>query len=150
MTTDEPGSIRSAAAEELDAATLYELLRLRADIFVVEQACPYPELDGRDLLPGVRHWWVEEHGRVIACLRVLPEPDGGHRIGRVATHPEARRRGVAGRLLRAVLATLDGPVVLAAQAYLRNWYQGFGFVPDGEEFLEDGILHLPMRLVRSA
>lgn len=138
--------IRSAAFADLDPGTLYALLRLRVDVFVVEQACPYPELDGRDAEPSARHHWIEEDGRILACLRVLAEPDGATRVGRVATAPDARGRGLAARLLRAVLANLPRPVVIQAQAHLADWYATFGFTRAGDDLVEDGILHTPMRL----
>lgn len=138
--------VRAAAFAELDAATLYALLRLRVDVFVVEQACPYPELDGRDFEPSARHHWIEEGGAVLACLRVLVEPDGSTRVGRVATVPAARGRGLAGALVRAVLAEVARPVVVDAQAHLADWYARFGFVRDGADFVQDGIPHSPMRL----
>lgn len=138
--------LRRAAFADLDPHTLYGLLRLRVDVFVVEQACPYPELDGRDAEPSARHHWVEEDGRVLATLRVLEEDGGESRIGRVATTAEARRRGLAAALLRAALAELSPPVVIDAQAHLAGWYARFGFARSGEDFLEDGIVHTPMRL----
>lgn len=138
--------IRSAGGPDLDAKTLYALLRLRAEVFVVEQACPYLDPDGRDRLPGVRHWWVEDDGEVVSCLRVLPEPDGAWRIGRVATAQRWRRRGSAAALISAVTADLPRPVVLDAQSHLTGWYERLGFVRDGSEFIEDGIPHQPMRL----
>lgn len=138
-------TVRSAAFADLDQATLYELLRLRVDVFIVEQRCPYPELDGRDSEPGARHWWVEQQGEVVACLRTLAE-DGGSRIGRVATNSRWRGRGHAAALMRAALAETALPVVLSAQSHLAGWYAGFGFVVDGSEFDDDGIPHTPMRL----
>jgi ElaA protein len=137
--------IRSSPPAELHPLVLYELLRLRVDVFVVEQACAYPDLDGRDVEPGAVHWWVEQDGVVLACLRVLEEAEG-HRIGRVATDPRARGRGLSGTLLRAALADLPRPVVLGAQTHLVGWYAGFGFAIDGEGYDEDGIPHTPMRL----
>ena len=66
--------LRRSWAGDLDAATLYELLRLRVEVFVVEQRCPYPELDGQDLLAGTRHFWFEDaDGRVIATLRLIED-----------------------------------------------------------------------------
>lgn len=140
--------IREARFDQLDARTLYQLLRLRVDVFVVEQACPYPELDGRDTEPGARHCWVEAGGEVVACVRLLAEPEGTSRIGRVATARHARGRGHAAALMRHVLATTPGQLVLDAQTYLAGWYEGFGFHPTGPEFDEDGISHVPMRLAR--
>ena len=64
-------ALRRSWAKDLDAATLYELLKLRVEVFVVEQACAYPELDGRDLLPETRHFWLQgPRGEVICTLRL--------------------------------------------------------------------------------
>lgn len=142
-------TLRQAPGPALDAVTLYALLRLRVDVFVVEQRCPYPELDGRDLAPGCVHWWVEgPTGDVLACLRVVTEPDGPWRVGRVATAAHARGAGHAGRLLDAALEQTGRPVVLHAQSHLRGWYARRGFAVTGPEFVEDGIPHVPMRLER--
>ena len=132
---------------QLPAATVYAVLRLRVDVFVVEQECPYPELDGRDLEAGAHWWWAERGGEVVATLRVLVDDPGTARIGRVATAGSARSGGVAARLMRHALETAGArDVVLDAQAYLEGWYARFGFVRDGEPFVEDGIPHVPMRL----
>ncbi len=132
---------------ELDAGTLYQVLRLRVDVFVVEQQCPYPELDGRDLEPGTRWLWATEGTEVVATLRILHEGAATARIGRVATARAARSAGVAGVLMRQALDVLgaDLEVVLDAQSPLADWYRRFGFEPAGDEFVEDGIRHLPMR-----
>jgi ElaA protein len=139
--------VRHAPWAGLDPATLHEIVRLRIDVFVVEQACPYPELDGRDVEPSTEHVWVSApDAPVAACLRVLAEPDGARRVGRVVTHPSARGLGLAARLLSDVLARhADVPLVLDAQAHLAGWYARFGFVATGPEFDEDGIPHVPMR-----
>jgi ElaA protein len=136
--------IRSALLAGLDPHTLHDLLRLRVDVFVVEQGCPYPELDGRDVEADTVHWWVEEDGAVVAYLRVLLEPDGTHRVGRVVTAREVRGRGLGETLVRRVLGTLPGTVVIDAQSHLADWYARFGFEPSGAEFVEDGIPHTPM------
>ena len=138
--------VRSAAFADLSPPLLYALLRLRTDVFVVEQRCPYPELDGRDTEPDARHWWVEEEGRLVACLRVLREDDGSTRLGRVVTAPDARGRGRAAALVRAALVDAPRPVVIDAQAHLVDWYRSLGFEVTGELFVEDGIDHLPMQL----
>jgi len=131
----------------LDAVTAYRILQLRTNVFVVEQRCPYPELDGRDLEPDAQWLWATEDGALLATLRMLREPDGTVRIGRVATAPVARSRGIAGRLMDFALQRLGNhaEVVLDAQSPLAGWYQRFGFVPCGAEFVEDGIPHVPMR-----
>ena len=142
--------VRASRFAGLDAATLYALLRLRVDVFVVEQACPYPELDGRDTEPDTVHLWVERDGRVVGCLRLLAEPalpaaPAQWRIGRVCVDTIARGEGLAEALVRAALTRCDGPVVLDAQSYLAGWYQRLGFTAGGPEFVEDGIPHVPMR-----
>jgi ElaA protein len=141
-------SLRVVTFDELDARTAYDVWRLRQDVFVVEQECPYPDLDGRDLEPGTRHVLLREDDRLLGYGRVLD--DGAvWRIGRVVLAREARGRGLADPLLEAALdACPDRPVVMAAQSPLRGWYERFGFEVDGPEFLDDGIPHLPMRLRR--
>jgi ElaA protein len=134
-----------AAFGELDVATLYALLKLRVDVFVVEQACPYPELDGRDAEPGTRHLWLAgDSGAPAAYLRILEEPDGA-RIGRVVTAPYARGGGLAARLMVAALRVVgDRTARLDAQIQVAGFYTRYGFAADGPEFLEDGIPHIPM------
>jgi ElaA protein len=137
------------AFPELDPATLYAILRLRVDVFVVEQACPYPELDGRDLEPATRHLWLgpaDDPADPRSYLRVLTEPDGTARIGRVCTTPAARGLGLSRRLVAAALQRSgERPCVLDAQSYLVDFYRSLGFASAGPEFVEDGIPHVPMR-----
>jgi ElaA protein len=140
---------RSAPVASMDPVTLYGVLRLRQDVFVLEQECLYPDLDGRDVEPGAIQWWAEDgDGRVVGTLRQLDDGGGVVRIGRVVTADVARGTGVAAAMMQAVLGATRGPVVLDAQAHLEHWYARFGFARDGAEFLEDGIPHVPMRLDR--
>ncbi len=135
-----------AAGDELTAEQLYGLLKLRVDVFVVEQVCPYPELDGRDLRPDTGHLWWPATGEPQACLRLLAEPGGGWRIGRVCTTPAARGQGWGARLMAAALDRIgDAAAVLDAQTYAQEFYRRFGFEPEGEPFYEDGIEHITMR-----
>src|SRR5439155_120512 len=91
-----------ASFDELDTRTLYAILRLRCEVFVVEQECPYLDVDGRD--PEARHLWLADaDGRVVAYLRILGEPGGAARIGRVCVAPGARGAGHAAALLDAAL-----------------------------------------------
>lgn len=141
--------IERRRTRQLDVETLYAILRLRQDVFVLEQECLYPDLDGRDLEVGTVQWWAEvDGGDVVATLRVLDEGDGTARIGRVATAATARGRGIAEALVRAATQDATGDVVLDAQSHLEGWYARLGFVRDGDEFVEDGIPHVPMRLER--
>ncbi len=134
---------------ELTAAELHAVLALRVAVFVVEQACPYPEVDGLDLHATTGHRWLADDAGIACYLRTLHHPaDGGAtRIGRVATRADRRGQGLAGRLLAGVLADTDAaaePTVLAAQTRLRSWYEGFGYAVSGPELLDDGVPHLPM------
>jgi ElaA protein len=141
----------TASFETLDAATVYAVARLRQDVFVVEQACAYPDLDGRDLEPGTRHVLLREDpgGPLLGYVRVLD--DGPEwRIGRMVLAPAARGRGLADRPMRAALeacaaADPGRDVVLSAQTPLASWYAGLGFQADGPAYDEDGIPHTPMR-----
>ncbi|MDH6460365.1 ElaA protein [Micromonospora sp. A200] len=143
--------VRVAAFADLAARTFHDLLRLRIDVFVVEQHCPYPELDGRDVEPGTRHLWLERDGAVLAYLRILADPDGAARIGRVVVAPAARGGGHAGRLMSEALRLVgDRSCVLEAQSYLVDFYARHGFAVTGPEYVEDGIPHVPMHRERRA
>jgi ElaA protein len=143
---------RASGVAEIDPLRLYDLLRLRVDVFVVEQDCPYPELDGRDVEPDALMLWAEEDEQVLATVRLLVDhADDGMRIGRVATAPTARGRGLAADLMRLALERCAGRLVrIDAQAHLEGWYGRLGFVVDGPGFLEDGIPHVPMSLTMPA
>jgi ElaA protein len=137
--------IRAASFADLDARTFHDLLKLRIDVFVVEQHCPYPELDGRDVEPGTRHLWWTDDGAPVAYLRILADPGGVARIGRVVVAPQARGGGQAGRLMAAALDLVgDRPCVLEAQSHLVGFYSRYGFAVSGPEYVEDGIPHTPM------
>lgn len=137
--------VDEAAFGDLDAATLYAILRLRADVFVVEQACAFADPDGRDTEPTTRHLWIARDGAIVAYLRLLREPDASLKIGRVVTAKSVRGEGLADLLMSAALAGAgDDAVVLDAQSRLVAWYERLGFVRAGDDFWEDGILHTPM------
>jgi ElaA protein len=144
--TDAP-ALRTARFAQLTPAELYGILRLRVDVFVVEQACPYPELDGRDAEPGTVHlWFAGPDGAVLSTIRVL-ESGADRVIGRVATAVGARGQGLSALLVRRGIDLCRGRTIdIGAQAYLEAWYERFGFRRSGPDYLDDGILHLPMRL----
>ena len=134
---------------ELTAAELYEILKLRVDVFVVEQACPYPELDGLD--KKALHLWLEDEDGVHAYLRVMDRGAESQyvSIGRVVARE--RRRGLGTRILkegiRAARERLGAEAVyLEAQTYAVGLYEKQGFRPISEEFLLDGIPHVKMLL----
>jgi ElaA protein len=137
-----------AGFDELPARTAYDVWRLRQQVFVVEQDCPYPDLDGRDLEEPTRHVVLldESRGdeRVVGTLRVLD--DGGwSRIGRVVVDRSSRGRGLAAVMMdEALVLCGDREVRLDAQTGLTSFYEGYGFVVTGPEFDEDGVMHVPM------
>jgi ElaA protein len=139
--------IKSAGFAELPPETAYRLWQLRTAVFVVEQACAYQELDGRDLEPTTRHFWTDDGaGAVAAYLRLLVEPSGDARIGRVCVARPARAGGLGRLLMNAAHDEVGSrDVVVDAQSHLAHWYAELGYVMDGPEFVEDGIPHVPMR-----
>ncbi|WP_250006128.1 GNAT family N-acetyltransferase [Actinoplanes sp. M2I2] len=140
--TDE---LRTATFRDLDTTTLYAILKLRADVFVVEQECAYGDLDGRDDEPGTRHLWFSRDGEIRAYVRILDDGEA-QRVGRVVTAKSARGAGLAARLMTEALAVIGTrPSVLEAQAHLAGFYARFGYTRTGPEYLEDGIPHIPMR-----
>lgn len=142
--------------EELSTQQLHAILKLRCDVFVVEQKCAWPEVDGRD--PAARHlcgWTVE--GELAAYLRILAphamyaEPS----LGRVVSAPTSRQTGAGKQLLTEGLKHLrahypDHPVRIGAQSYLIRFYSAFGFEIASEEYIEDDILHVQMLLAAPA
>lgn len=142
---------RADRFDEIPPRTFYRLAKLRQEIFVVEQDCVYLDLDGRDLEGGTIQLWAEdEAGGIASSVRILDEDarePGLRSIGRVITAPAWRGRGVAAEVMRAAVEICAGhPIILHAQSHLTHWYARFGFTEDGEEFLEDGIPHTPMRM----
>ena len=137
-----------AGVDDLPVRTAYDVWRLRQQVFVVEQDCPYPDLDGRDLEESTRHVVLLDgdgrEGHVVGTLRVLD--DGGWaRIGRVVVAPAARGSGLAAVMMDEAMALCgDREVRLDAQTGLTSFYEGHGFVVTGPAFDEDGIMHVPM------
>ena len=137
---------------DFDALTprqLYELLRLRAEVFIVEQACVFQDIDGLD--PGAHHLLAWEGEQLRACARLLapgvkaPAPV----ISRVITAPAARGTGLGHELAAQAVAHCERlwpgqGITLFAQAHLQGYYGRAGFVGVGEEFIEDGIPHREM------
>lgn len=136
---------------ELTAAELYEILRLREAVFIVEQNCPYPEADGKD--PGAIHLWCPgDDGRMKAYLRLYFKKDepGTVQVGRVVTSSDARGTGLGRKILHegveyAVQEMGAERLYLEAQVYAIGFYEKEGFEVSSGEFLEDGIPHVEMR-----
>ncbi|MGC3932404.1 GNAT family N-acetyltransferase [Pseudomonas atacamensis] len=137
---------------DLGKEQLYALLKLRSDVFVVEQKCAYPDLDGQDLEGDTHHLMGWEDDQLMAYLRLLdPESQGGDVvIGRVVTASAGRGKGLGHAMMEQALKQAEKhwpqvPIYLSAQAHLQGYYGRYGFEVAGEEYLEDGIPHIGMR-----
>lgn len=135
--------------DDLSAHELYAIMRLRSEVFVLEQQCIYQDADNKDL--SAYHLMIRDGDTLIAYARLLP-PGISYEymsIGRVISKQDYRRKG-AGRLLmkEAIKACHElfgeGPIRIGAQLYLKKFYESFGFVQTGEVYLEDDIEHIEM------
>ena len=129
---------------------VYEILKIRTAVFVVEQECPYQEVDGTDY--NSLHVWLEEENEIVAYLRVFERDaeNGTVQIGRVLS--KRRGEGLGAKVMEygieaAQLEMGAKAIFIEAQTYALDFYKKFGFVACGEEFLEDGIPHTPMTLI---
>ncbi|MHA7131386.1 GNAT family N-acetyltransferase [Algoriphagus namhaensis] len=136
---------------ELTTAELYSILRLRAEVFVVEQDCPYQDLDQKD--QKCQHVMLYQGDDLIAYSRLVPAglsyPEVA--IGRVITSAAVRGKGYGKILMEISIQACreifgKGPIRLSAQVYAKDFYGALGFRAEGEEYLEDGIPHVEMVL----
>lgn len=130
---------------DLTAADVYAIWKIRDVVFAVEQQCDEPDVDDLDLLATTTHLWRADDQGPTSYLRVLTDPDGARRVGRVCTRLDCRGQGLSGRLVaEATAAWGHGVMRLNAQAHLESWYERHGYVRNGENFMEAGIDHVPM------
>ena len=131
---------------------LYELLKLRVDVFVVEQNCPYPEMDDKDRHPETLHLaGRRKDGELMAYLRILP-PGLSFKevsIGRVVVAKESRRQGISDIMIKKALGQINRiwpneNIRIGAQVYLKKFYEFHGFEAASESYFEDGIPHIDM------
>ena len=140
---------------DLSPPQLYELLQFRQAIFVVEQASPYPDLDGRD--SEARHLALRDDGTLIGYLRLIA-PNAQElrplvRIGRVSVAAAARGRGHARTMMAAALRLAgelypDCDIEIGAQAHLEGFYRSFGFAPCSSPYDDFGVPHIDLVLRR--
>ena len=135
--------------DELSTRELYDLLRLRVDVFVVEQNCPYSELDGRD--QAALHIWLQDDAGIQAYLRIMDRGVSSEyvTIGRVIA--AKRRMGLGSRILSEGIRLARerfsaDQIYLEAQVYAKSLYEKQGFLTISDPFLEDGIPHVKMLL----
>ncbi|GMM66837.1 GNAT family N-acetyltransferase [Alteromonas sp. MTD1] len=138
--------------KELTTNELFELLKLRVDVFVVEQNCAYPELDEKDRHAESRHLMGFKGDTLVACARLLAPgvsyPSAS--IGRVATKEDHRGSGMGKLLMAEAISHCESiwpthAIEIGAQEYLKRFYEGFGFVSKSQMYLEDGIPHIDMK-----
>lgn len=140
---------KQQAFNELSIHELYSYLQLRVNVFIVEQNCPYPELDGYD--EKSYHLAYVENDETLAYARILPKDLKYARIsiGRVIVKKEARGKGLAKELMNVCLQFIEErwpnqEIQLQAQAHLAHFYGSFGFTAISDEYLEDNIPHVDM------
>jgi ElaA protein len=139
---------------DLSLPELYGILLLRNQVFVVEQKCPYQDIDGYDASSW--HLFVEDkNGNICACLRILDKGQTFEEIsiGRLAVRRDKREHGLARKMVQKatdfVIGTLhENDIHIEAQVYIKSFYEKMGFKPCSEVFLEDGIPHIEMFLHR--
>lgn len=130
----------------LTTTELFHIYQVRVAVFVVEQACAYPEVDEKDLIAW--HLFYQENGKILAYARIIPSESAVH-FGRVLVVETDRHLGLGRQLIEKVLTEIqrqwaDKPIHIQAQTYLRDFYASFGFQAISEAYLEDGIPHIDM------
>ncbi len=136
---------------ELQIPELYALLKLRQDVFILEQDCLYPDLDNRDQ-DSYHLLALDAQDNLVAYARILPQGlvhQDYVAIGRVVNSDQVRRQGIGQKLMQEAIASchqLFGriPIKISAQCYLLKFYENLGFKSVGNDYLEDGIPHIGM------
>lgn len=135
---------------EITVEEYHDLLHLRTAVFVLEQDCPYQEVDDKDKV-ATHIFGVNDNGETIAVARVLPENVSYAEIsiGRVALKKSARGKGLAEELMQECFNAIhklwgNKPIRISAQEYLLNFYSKLGFIQVGKMYLEDDIPHIEM------
>lgn len=138
---------RYGSIDQIDARMLYQLLRLRIQVFVVERQMPRMELDDIDVNDKTVHLWAERSGEVVAGLRLHEQDDGAFRVSRLCTALEARGQGLATKLMQhAITMAKRREVVVDAPIRTRGFFERLGFRQEGEKFVKDGMPHVELRL----
>ncbi len=135
--------------DELKAAELYEILRLRSEVFVIEQNCLYPDMDMKD--QDSYHLFAVIDGQIAAYLRILPKGLSYTEtsIGRVLVKSECRKSGIARQMLEKAISFIsetlhERKIRISAQSYLLDFYKSLGFKQVSGVYQEDGIDHIEM------
>jgi len=131
---------------------LYDILKLRIDVFVVEQKCYYPEIDEHDKHPETLHVFAYTNNTIAAYLRILPKGTSYNNyisLGRVVVAPASRKLKLGHLLMEKALTTCKQHfskqnIKISAQEHLEKYYQTHGFTRDSAMYLEDNIPHISM------
>ena len=131
---------------QLNVAQLHAIYYIRTAVFVVEQSCPYQEVDEIDKI--ATHLWLQENDEILAYCRIYPDKEIFH-IGRVLTARRKERLG--SKILQEAITYIKKEnkakaIEIEAQSYARKFYEKQGFKRISKEFMEDGIPHITMRL----
>ncbi|MBM7687342.1 GNAT family N-acetyltransferase [Enterococcus ureilyticus] len=132
---------------ELTTKEFLEIVKLRIVVFVVEQNCPYQEVDDADEVAW--HTWLQEGTDIVGYTRIIDQGDTVT-FGRVLINPKYRNQKLGNKLLKETLKVVEEnypnrPIVIGAQAHLTKFYGAFGFEAVSEVYLEDDIPHVQMR-----
>jgi len=134
--------------KELDSSELYEILKLRAEVFIIEQDCNYLDPDGQDF--SAYHLYDKKGGQIVSYARLYESNEYCH-IGRVLTSKSVRREGYGISLMNEAIKYCKSlypnkDIIISAQEYLLKFYRDFGFVAEGERYFEDNLPHFKMRI----
>ncbi|OTN88939.1 hypothetical protein A5819_001431 [Enterococcus sp. 7E2_DIV0204] len=132
---------------ELTTKEFFEIVKLRIAVFVVEQNCPYQEVDDAD--EQAWHTWLQEGSEIVGYTRIIDKGDTVT-FGRVLINPVYRGKKLGNKLLEETLKVIkdnypERPIIIGAQAHLTDFYGAFGFEEVSEVYLEDDIPHVEMR-----
>jgi len=132
---------------ELTTKEFFEIVKLRIAVFVVEQNCPYQEVDDAD--EQAWHTWLQEGSEIVGYTRIIDKGDTVT-FGRVLINPVYRGKKLGNKLLEETLKVIkdnypERPIIIGAQAHLTDFYGAFGFEEISEVYLEDDIPHVDMR-----
>ena len=145
---NQTGPVIIKTFNQLNKVEFYKIMQLRIEVFIIEQDCPYQDMDGLD--DQCQHLWVEDNGEIISYLRINPAGTRFAEVsfGRIVTKKSYRSRGIAEQVINAAIDLVQKEsaqaIRISAQSYLENYYEKFGFTKDSEEYLEDDIPHIEM------
>ena len=132
--------------EDLSRDELYKILRLRQEVFIIEQNCNYLDADGYDV--NSTHLFAYKNDKIIAYMRIIDSEEISNHVifGRILVKKEFRNIGLGKEIMKRGIALFDPKqtIFMSAQVYLKEFYQSFNFISIGDEYFEDDIPHIKM------